>query len=593
MKFNNLKVKTKIRLLAFFLLLITTLISVLALIGQEVSLDKNMGGLETNIRADYDTNIKNLVENAVSLIDGIYAKYESGEYTLDEAKTTAADLVRTLSYGEDGYFWIDTYEGDNVVLLGKDTEGTNRMESVDVNGFPMIKALIDNGIKGGGYTDYWFPKAGETDPSPKRAYTLAFEPFEWVVGTGNYTDYIDDLIQDITTMEEKEHQKNIIIFIVICFISLLGAISITAIMSTSLNKAFTTISKYLTTLATGNFTVKLPDTFMNRKDDFGLLAKELDTMKSSVAKLIGNTKIEAESIIQVVNSVNANVKELNHNIEDVSATTEELAASMEETAASAEEMSATSMEIETASRTIAEKSQEGALQVLEISKRAENTKVDVRESQDKVNRMRVEIEDKLQSALEQAKIVSQIDVLSEAIMGITSQTNLLALNAAIEAARAGEAGKGFSVVAEEIRHLAEQSKNTVTQIQGVTGMVSEAVINLTENAQILLDFVSKDITNSFQKFLEVADAYNEDAVYIDGLVTDFSATSEELLASIQNVMLAVNEVAKVASEGAIGTNEIAEKVANVTFMSSEVTSQIDLSKESTQRLNEEISQFLI
>lgn len=593
MNFNNLKVKTKIKLLAVFLLLISTLISVFAIVRQEVALDKNISGLETTIRADYDTNIKNLVENVVSLIDGVYTKYEAGEYTLDEAKILAADLVRTLSYGEDGYFWIDTYKGDNVVLLGKDTEGTNRMDAVDVNGYPMIKALVENGIKGGGYTDYWFPKAGETEPSPKRGYTLAFEPFEWVVGTGNYTDYIDDLIQEITLLERKEHQQNVIIFIAICLISLIGAISITAVMSTSLNKAFTTISEYLTTLATGNFTVKLPDTYTNRKDDFGLLAKELDTMKNAVAKLIGNTKIEAESIIQVVNSVNANVKELNHNIEDVSATTEELAASMEETAASAQEMSATSMEIETASRTIAEKSQEGALQVLEISKRAENTKVEVRESQDKVNRMRFEIEDKLQSALEQAKIVTQIDVLSEAIMGITSQTNLLALNAAIEAARAGEAGKGFSVVAEEIRHLAEQSKNTVTQIQGVTGMVSEAVINLTENAQILLDFVSNDITHSFQKFLEVADAYNEDAVYIDGLVTDFSATSEELLASIQNVMLAVNEVSKAASEGAIGTNDIAEKVVNVTTMSSEVASQIDLSKESTLRLNEEISQFII
>lgn len=287
------------------------------------------------------------------------------------------------------------------------------------------------------------------------------------------------------------------------------------------------------------------------------------------------------------------MKQLNTDIEDVSATTEELAASMEETAASAQEMSATSMEIESASRTIAEKSQEGALQVVEISKRAENTKIDVRLSQEKANNIRIEIESKLHKALEQSKVVSQIGELSESIMRITAQTNLLALNAAIEAARAGEAGRGFSVVAEEIRHLSEQSKNTVVQIQGVTGEVTEAVLNLSESASALLDFVSTDIAASFQKFLEVADAYNEDAAYIDNLMTDFSATSEELSTSIQNVIIAVNEVAQAASEGAIGTGEIAEKVANITAKSSEVTKQIGISRDSSEKLQQDISDFTI
>lgn len=374
---------------------------------------------------------------------------------------------------------------------------------------------------------------------------------------------------------------------------MIKAIIITGIMSRSLNKAFSTISGYLNTLSTGNFSVQLPNEYTKRRDDFGLLAVDLESMKNSVAQLIGSAKLEADNIISVVGKVNTNMKQLNTDIEDVSATTEELAASMEETAASAQEMSATSMEIESASRTIAEKSQEGALQVVEISKRAENTKIDVRLSQEKANNIRIEIESKLHKALEQSKVVSQIGELSESIMRITAQTNLLALNAAIEAARAGEAGRGFSVVAEEIRHLSEQSKNTVVQIQGVTGEVTEAVLNLSESASALLDFVSTDIAASFQKFLEVADAYNEDAAYIDNLMTDFSATSEELSTSIQNVIIAVNEVAQAASEGAIGTGEIAEKVANITAKSSEVTKQIGISRDSSEKLQQDISDFTI
>jgi len=503
-------------------------------------------------------------------------------------------LVRGLKYGENGYFWIDTYEGDNIVLLGNETEGTNRMDKVDVNGFAFIKAIIGTGQQeGGGFTDYWFPKNGETEASTKRGYSLAFEPYQWVVGTGNYTDFIENVISSIKEKEEAKFHASILQFAIIFMISITSAIIITAIMSRSLNKAFSTISHYLNTLSTGNFSVQLPTEYTKRKDDFGLLAIDLEAMKDSVSKLIGSTKLEADNIINVVGNVHNNMKELNANIEDVSATTEELAASMEETAASAQEMSATSMEIETASRTIAEKSQEGALQVIEISKRAEKTKIGVRLSQEKANNIQIEIEGKLQKALEQSKVVSQINVLSEAIMGITSQTNLLALNAAIEAARAGEAGKGFSVVADEIRHLAEQSKNTVVQIQEVTAEVTEAVFNLSENASALLKFVSIDVATNFKEFLGVADAYNEDAVYIDSLIMDFSATSEELLASVQNVMIAVNEVAKAASEGAIGTSEIAERVANITAKSSDVTKQIDSSRDSSEKLKNEISNFTV
>lgn len=570
------------------------LIATMSILNESRSNENNLKRLEESIRMDYDSNVKNQVENVISLVNGIHARYEAGEYTLVEAKKIAADLIRGLSYGEEGYFWVDTYQGDNIVLLGKETEGTNRIDMKDVNGYPMVKYIIEAGRKeGGGFTDYWFPKAGETDASPKRSYSLAFEPFEWVIGTGNYTDYIDKTISDFADKENAEFRANLIRTITIIIISIVLSVVITVLIWINLESAFSKIRKYLNMLATGDFSIQLPKGFINRKDDFGILAKDLEAMKESVGVLIGNTKTEAERIIEVVAQVNTNVSELNFNIEEVSATTEELAASMEETAAAAEQMAITSNEIETASRTIAEKSQEGALQVVEISKRAQDTKLDIQNTQKRTKEVRRAIESKLQGALEQAKIVGQIDVLSEAIMGITTQTNLLALNAAIEAARAGEAGKGFSVVAEEIRHLAEQSKDTVVKIQSVTGEVTQAVTNLSSSAAELLEYVKVEITESFKNFLQVAEAYNDDAVYMDGLITDFSATSEELLASIQNVMIAVDEVAKAATEGATGTTDIAQKVASITVKSSEVIKEVQISKDSSELLQQEIARFTV
>ncbi len=124
---------------------------------------------------------------------------------------------------------------------------------------------------------------------------------------------------------------------------------------------------------------------------------------------------------------------------------------------------------------------------------------------------------KLESAIESSKVVEQINVLSDSIMNITSQTNLLALNAAIEAARAGEAGKGFSVVADEIRKLAEQSKDTVTEIQSITVKVIESVKNLSDSSSNLLTFVSTDMDNDYKTMLNVADKYSEDASFVDTL----------------------------------------------------------------------------
>lgn len=189
---KNISVKLKMTLIV-----IVTLVGLVTLGGLTIAELKMLGAgasdmLEESIRAEYDQNIKEQVENAISMLDAVYAKYESGEYTLAEAKEMGADLLRGLRYGDSGYFWADTYEGDNVVLLGGSTEGTNRLATTDAEGFEMVREIIRIGMEPeGGFTDYVFPKEGETEPSPKRSYSKAFEPFGWVVGTGNYVDYID------------------------------------------------------------------------------------------------------------------------------------------------------------------------------------------------------------------------------------------------------------------------------------------------------------------------------------------------------------------------------------------------------------------
>ena len=117
-----------------------------------------------------DRLIKTEVETAVSMLKTVYEHYQGGDMDMDQAKILAADLLRNLRYGSDGYFWADTEEGVNVVLYGrKDVEGRNRLEDKDPNGVYYVKEFIRIAAEGGGYLDYSFTKLGEPEPQPKRS----------------------------------------------------------------------------------------------------------------------------------------------------------------------------------------------------------------------------------------------------------------------------------------------------------------------------------------------------------------------------------------------------------------------------------------
>jgi methyl-accepting chemotaxis protein len=123
------KISTKIIILNILVVMLTAILvgGMAAFRMSEISTN-TITTINTTVRRDYDEIIKSGVENVVTMLEGIYKKYQAGDITLDEAKKLGADLTREMKYGDGGYFWIDTIEGVNVVLLGGETEGTNRYE---------------------------------------------------------------------------------------------------------------------------------------------------------------------------------------------------------------------------------------------------------------------------------------------------------------------------------------------------------------------------------------------------------------------------------------------------------------------------------
>jgi methyl-accepting chemotaxis protein len=335
------------------------------------------------------------------------------------------------------------------------------------------------------------------------------------------------------------------------------------------------------------------DLNIKTNDEIEDIALSINKVQNSLKDLISNVMCTSEDIDGVIDTVNDKVKYLDQDIEMVSATTQELSANIEETAASAEEMSATSEEIGNVVHSIADKSLIVAERATQISENAKQIMGTSENNQKEAEKIFKETEVRLKSSIEKAKAVDQINVLSDSILQITEQTNLLALNAAIEAARAGESGKGFSVVADEIRKLAEQSSETINKIQSTTEIIVSSVEDLTDNSNNMLNFIEGKVLKDYETLIETSRQYNNDALYYKDFSIDLSNTSKELSSSIEDILKTIDGVAGAATDSAGGTTNIANKILDVNHKSNDVLEEALRAKVSSGKLKEGISKFKI
>lgn len=489
-------------------------------------------------------------------------------------------MVKDIEFGKEGQAFIIDRNGTTIahenleLVYNQDNDLENVKNDKELESLVKLENKMVSGEKGVGTYKY----------NGKGKY-MGYSPINingWSIAL---TAPEDEIFKDLKKMATTSIAV-IGIFIVI------GSIFV-IIISNKIAKPIVAFSNVMNTISQGDFTEDVPEGYLKYKDEIGILANSIESMREGMKNLVGKVNAEAEKIKIMAESINESMSILNIETEEVSATTEELSAGMEETAASSEEMTAMSQEIEKAIQSISEKAEEGSLAAREINDRAITMNNEFSKAKQKADTIFSNTRVSLSKAIENSKVVEQINILSESIMEITDQTNLLALNAAIEAARAGESGRGFTVVADEIRKLAEQSKDTVSEIQIIAEKVKVAVEDLATNSNALLGFVTTDVDRDYNKALEVSEKYSEDAKYLDDMVVEFSATSEELLASIDGVLKTIEQVSIAASEGAEGATNIAERVVTMSQKTNEVFELSNTSKEGTQNLMNEMSQFKI
>ena len=410
--------------------------------------------------------------------------------------------------------------------------------------------------------------------------------------------YVDEFQVAMNTRAESEFQKEISdvrkgLFYLVVTVILLAVINLTNIVysTTKIIKPLIKFKDSMLTLASGDLTFE--NSVSHNSSEVGQLSEAISRTRNDIVYLIKNVKDEVDTIEEIEKNIDYNITELNFNIENISSNVEELSASMEETAAASEEMAATSHQIESTVSHVSEKSNEGAKKALSISEKANGIRTKAESNQLETKTLIAQTSYKLRESIEKAKAIEEINILAEAIKAITNQTNLLALNAAIEAARAGEAGRGFSVVADEIRKLAEQANQAINQIQDTTDIIISSVEDLTKESSTMLDFMETRIMSDYEILVKTSQEYSQDADYFNLLSSDLSKLSEETLISVQEIIRVVDSVATASTQGAQGVTDVAERVSEIVNKSEIVMNLTNNANESAGRLKAGILSFKI
>lgn len=329
------------------------------------------------------------------------------------------------------------------------------------------------------------------------------------------------------------------------------------------------------------------------RDEIGALAENFNLMQESFRNIIKTIKEESESINENVIQTNENVSQLSGLIEEINSSAGEMSGNMSETAASAEELDSVSADLNERIAGIAEMAGQEEEHSVAVRERAQQLRSTAEASRNKAEQINEETQEKLKRAIENAKEVEKISVLSQAILDIASQTNMLALNASIEAARAGEAGRGFAVVAQQISQLAANSRSTVNEIQAVNTVIVSAVNQLSGTADEMLSFVNGQVIEDYSTMVETGEQYYEDAEAMYAANSSFSSTSGAMKDSMDAAGRAISEISKTTTYAADSTSEIANGLQSIEEKSGNVKKMMEQMEESTFKLAETVEHFVV
>ncbi len=587
------------------LLVLVILISVLAT-AVIISVFSIMSTVSTNegqteaygarLLEDQQEMLQYEVETAYSLVEMIYAQQQSGMLSEADAKKAAADYIRDLRYDDgNGYFWIDTSAGDNVVLLGRDTEGTNRYDSVDPNGVKYIQEIINAGMQeGGGFAYFSFAKPDETEPTAKMSYSKYFEPYDWVIGTGIWIDQIDSMKVDYLNVAHEKLMASIMQTVIILLVLIvLGAIT-AFYFGGRITKPISRAANQMVLMSQGDFRendeMKEVRKLKSHNNEIGAISEALDVMHHNIRDLMIKISDTTASVASASEELSASASQSAEASEMVATSCTNVATSCSGQINAVSGASNETDSFVTNMQDFNEAINRSSDMIKATNEAAISGASDMTNATEMMNTIRESVENTAQVVEGLGERLKSIDSFVVTISEIASQTNLLSLNASIEAARAGEMGKGFAVVASEISKLADESNQAAQKITeliaGITQNSVEAVASMHEGAQKVVD--GADLVNeaggTFNNIVNMVNSISEESNTMSVIVTQLSGGTETIARNI-------HEIEEMSITVADETSNVSAASEEQTASSYEVAQASDKLAKNAQELQSFVAQF--
>ena len=498
----------------------------------------------------YDDAVKFQVQNVIELLNTIYKEEQNGTLTREQAQAQAIKLIKGLRYGDkrDGYFWIDD---TNYILIAHpilpDQEGKNRYNLEDKNGVMIIQEILKTTSKNkdGGFTEFWFTKADGVTVKPKRTFSMAFEPWNWVISSGNYYDDIDEELGKISGELQNKVSSAVGRSAFFSIIFLLLALGSAVIFSQLFTKPIQNTAKGLKQMESGDLTFRLKEN--KSKDEINSMRVMVNSFAGTMNNMVATSRKKTSALTELAGKIDDFTGNISDEILQISDNSGDLNHSAKIQQQAVEETAATMNQMTGIIAKLSEKLEEQNDAVNQSSTAIEELKANINSITINIDKFGESFKNLLTNSGNGNGLISEVNSMIQLVLqqsdellntnkgieSVASQTNLLAMNAAIEAAHAGEAGKGFSVVAEEIRKLSE---NTTTQSHAINETLSKVTANIQN--------VYNASKNAGEVFAGIADQISVD----NNLITEIKLSMDEQNSGSQQIVEALYNIKEISSE---------------------------------------------
>lgn len=387
-----------------------------------------------------------------------------------------------------------------------------------------------------------------------------------------------------------ELQKAVVQTLQIGGICLILAILILTIIVSRITKGLMQVNAKIYDLVhnEGDLTQKLD---VRSGDELELIAGNVNELLAYIRKIMIGISSGSMRLMSSSRKMVDHLSSADESITDVSATMQEMSAAMEETTSSLNQITEAIDEIYSSVERIAGNADAGKVSSQEMESRASGANDAAEEGQKKANIETEKMAAALNEKIAKSKSVEQIEILTSNIIEITEQTNLLALNASIEAARAGEAGRGFAVVADEIGKLAGNSADAAARIRQVSAEVIQAVDELAEGSQQMIEFVRNSTEEGFGGLVATSENYATDANAMRAMMEQFAQTAEELRSTMDGIRESISAVNIAVEESAKGIAGVSESSVQLTGNVNDIQSEASDNNGIAEELATEVGKF--